>query len=96
MNLILFSKRLRFLFFLRSFCFASLFMTVLLHIKEFVMVKFPNDSPLVPQISNPMFPKAMRICGTKTRDTLRINKLLGFVCNIVLLRERERESCHLK
>ena len=36
-----------------------------------------------------MIPNATRIYETKTRDTLGIIKLLSFVYNIVLLRERE-------
>ena len=91
MNLILLSKKLRFIFFLRSFSFTSLFMTVLLRITEFVNVTFLNDCPLFPQIYKPMIPNATRIYRTKTRDTFGIIKLLSFVYNFVLLRERGRE-----
>ena len=66
-------------------------MTVLLHVKEFVTVTFLNDCPLFPQISKLMIPNATEIYGTKTRDTSGI-KLLSFIYNIVLLRERERET----
>jgi len=90
MNLILLIKKIGFIIFLRSFSFASLFMAVLLYIKEFVTVTFLNDCPLFPQISKFMIPNATRIYGTKTWDTSGM-ELLSFVYNIVLLRERERE-----
>ena len=95
MNLILLSKKLRFIFFLRSFSFTSLFMTVLLRITEFVNVTFLNDCPLFPQIYKPMIPNATRIYRTKTRDTFGIIKLLSFVITLFYWEregEREREK----